>query len=84
MAPALIPLLLIGGGIAGGMLISGAMNRQASMPSISAGQPTVTAGPPDNQLLTEQEKTNKRMAASLLTKDWSQSPKLSKSGLLGL
>ncbi|MDD5328073.1 MAG: hypothetical protein PHY02_09735 [Phycisphaerae bacterium] len=54
-----------------------------SMPSAKASQAVKTAAAPANIASTEQEKMNKRLAASMLTKDWG-GVKLSKPGLLGL
>ena len=74
-----LPLLMIGGGLAGGMMLS-SMNKP-TMPVNNPVKPSVTAAPIVQK--SEQDKQNKRINAALLMTDWTQPPKLNKTGLLG-
>lgn len=52
------------------------------MPVVKAGNPKRTAEPVKQ--VSEQAKKNKQLAASLLTANWMDEPKLAKKGLLGV
>jgi len=78
--------LLIGGTVVGTAAATGAFSGGKdgiSMPSAAAASNMAKTAPPVAQL-SEQEKMNKRLAASQLTKDWGIGVKLGKPGLLGV
>lgn len=60
--------------------MSGVFGGGADLPKVKAENTKVTALPMEQ--LSEAEKTNKRLAASVLTKDWG-TPTLGKKSLLG-
>lgn len=64
--------------------MSGVFGGGSDMPKIKAARPSVTAAALPQ--MTEQEKRNKALAASMMTKDWMDASKLKlgKPGLLGL
>ena len=81
--------LLIGGAVVATTVVAGQSGKGSTggfkMPvsTAASSNPTKTAAAVTGQPATEQEKLNKRLAASQLTKDWGTA-KLSKPGLLGL
>lgn len=79
----LLPLLIGGTVVASGALSGGKGGDSISMPSAAAASNMAKTAPPVAQL-SEQEKMNKRLAASQLTKDWGIGVKLGKPGLLGV
>ncbi len=75
-------LLLVGGAVAGGMAAGGMFGgKDVDMPTATAEQATRTAEPVKQ--LSSAAKRNKRLAASMLTKDWG-TPNISDAGLIGL
>lgn len=61
----------------------GSLFSTPEMPKVKATQQAVTAAQLDRFDQTENEKMNKRLAASLLTKDWMAPPATGKKQLLG-
>ena len=82
MGALLIPALVVGGAFAAGSTMNQGGGK-IKMPSATASSGNVQKTAAPAKQLSEQEKVNKKLAASLLTKDWG-SPKLGVKGLLGL
>ncbi|MDD5010499.1 MAG: hypothetical protein PHQ00_00075 [Phycisphaerae bacterium] len=78
-----ITMAVIGGAFVASGAMSGGGGSSIDMPTATAESGKTATATPIKQT-SEQEKINKRLAASLLTKNWSQSPTLGKKGLLGL
>ena len=80
----MITPLLIGGSLLGGMAASGAFSKGSTdMPKMEAEQAVKTAEKAPGAGLSEREKKNRRLQASMLTKDWGQ-PNIGKAGLMGI
>jgi hypothetical protein len=82
MGAFVLPALLIGGGVMAASSMSSGGGGSISVPTATAKAVTTRTAAPIKQD-TEQEKINKRLAASSLTKDWGKLT-LAKPGLLGL
>lgn len=53
------------------------------MPTATAEQAKATAKPVKREALSEREKKSRRLAASLMTREWGE-PTISKAGLMGI
>lgn len=78
--PVTLTILAVGAAVA----IPAAMPKPAPPKIPAPHEATAGTASPATPNLSEAAKTNKKMAASMLTKDWNAAPTLSKPALLGL